>query len=308
MQRIDGPSAAAARPAPAPVSGTPGYFTGGDPAVPTAPTAVSADWLNAIQEEVMGVILGAGLTPSKADSAQLLAAIRALITSGGVSFASDAETVAGALANKAVSPRGAAALVSDRVAGVRGGVAAALDTLAKIAAAIGNNPNLAADTTAALAARALAARRISATGAATGGGTLTDDLVIDVAAASGAEINAGSALDRVLTPAGFASAGGGDGSSGWAPLPGGNIIQWGSQTVIGTGSSLVGFNIAFPRPFLNVCGSLVATCNYFTAGKPALVVNIQSTTIAGASGTLNTTDSDNRFSNGRLVQWQAIGR
>lgn len=67
MQRIDGPTATTSQPAPGPVSATPGYFTGGDPSVPLAPTTVTPDWLNAIQEELVGVIIGAGIGLSKAD-------------------------------------------------------------------------------------------------------------------------------------------------------------------------------------------------------------------------------------------------
>lgn len=78
MFRIDGATAAAALPAPAAVVGTPGYFTDGDPSTFTPPTTVTADWANMLQEELMGVVLAASLTPSKTDHTQLLQALQDL--------------------------------------------------------------------------------------------------------------------------------------------------------------------------------------------------------------------------------------
>lgn len=67
MHRIDTPGA------------TPdNRFTEGDPTIPTAATEVSAEWLNAVQEEVAAVIAGAGIALDKADNGQLLEAIKTL--------------------------------------------------------------------------------------------------------------------------------------------------------------------------------------------------------------------------------------
>ena len=55
-------------------------FTEGDPAVPVAATTVSAAWLNAVQEELVAVITGAGLGLEKSDNGQLWQAISQLIT------------------------------------------------------------------------------------------------------------------------------------------------------------------------------------------------------------------------------------
>lgn len=59
MHRID---------APGNVSGT---FTEGDPQLGVPPTQVSDDWLNAVQEEIAGVVEGAGRTLSKPNNSQL---------------------------------------------------------------------------------------------------------------------------------------------------------------------------------------------------------------------------------------------
>lgn len=68
MHRIDGPGATQA-----------GQFTEGDPTQGVPATTVTGAWLNALQEEVAGVIEGAGMALDKPDNAQLRAAILALI-------------------------------------------------------------------------------------------------------------------------------------------------------------------------------------------------------------------------------------
>ena len=55
-------------------------FTEGDPTIPVAATTVSAPWLNAVQEELVAVITGAGLELQKSDNGQLWQAISQLIT------------------------------------------------------------------------------------------------------------------------------------------------------------------------------------------------------------------------------------
>lgn len=86
MFRIDGPSRAAALPAPA-AAGTgassPGYFTRGDPSSGVPPTTIDADWMNMVQEELMAPVLAAGLSPSKTNRSQLLAAMQAMFVPVG---------------------------------------------------------------------------------------------------------------------------------------------------------------------------------------------------------------------------------
>jgi hypothetical protein len=75
MQRVDTATAIASPPTQDPV-GTPGYFTKGNPTSGTPATVPGQDWFNAVQEEILAVIVAAGLTPSKSNMAQLLAAIK----------------------------------------------------------------------------------------------------------------------------------------------------------------------------------------------------------------------------------------
>lgn len=72
MHRIDGPGAT-----------TDNRFTEGNPATGLPATVVTADWANAIQEEVARVIEEAGLTLTKANNGQLFTAISNLIAAGG---------------------------------------------------------------------------------------------------------------------------------------------------------------------------------------------------------------------------------
>lgn len=79
MHRIDGDAPAVALPTPAAVGATVGYFTEGDPNLGIAATEVTADWLNAVQEEITYVIEQAGLVLDKTSRTQLKSAIDKLV-------------------------------------------------------------------------------------------------------------------------------------------------------------------------------------------------------------------------------------
>lgn len=70
MFRIDHPTAAATLPA-IDAAGTAGFFTEGDPQNAIPATVVTKDWANQIQEEIIAVIVAAGLTPTKGVNTQL---------------------------------------------------------------------------------------------------------------------------------------------------------------------------------------------------------------------------------------------
>lgn len=83
MHRIDHITAATSLPAPEPVGPNPdGYFIGGNPAAGTPATRLRASWLNDIQENLVGVLVAAGVVPEKNNHGQLAEAIQALITAG----------------------------------------------------------------------------------------------------------------------------------------------------------------------------------------------------------------------------------
>jgi len=68
MHRIDGPGATAQ-----------GEWTEGNAGAGIPATEITADWMNAVQAEIIAVIEEAGAAPSKASNTQLRDAIIALI-------------------------------------------------------------------------------------------------------------------------------------------------------------------------------------------------------------------------------------
>jgi cytoskeletal protein CcmA (bactofilin family) len=74
MFRIDNTTAVGIIPA-VPAAGTPGYFTKGNPATGIDATIVDDWWLNTVQEEIITVVVNAGLTLNKNDRTQLYQAI-----------------------------------------------------------------------------------------------------------------------------------------------------------------------------------------------------------------------------------------
>jgi hypothetical protein len=77
MNRVDTSTAVLSLPAQE-TPGDPGYFTKGNPGTGLPATVPGQDWFNAVQEELMAIIEGAGLTPDKADTDQVLEAINIL--------------------------------------------------------------------------------------------------------------------------------------------------------------------------------------------------------------------------------------
>lgn len=82
MHRIDGEGA------------TPdNKFTEGNPSTGAIATEVTADWANAVQEEIIAVLVAAGIVPAKADNGQLLEAIQSLIAGGGTAVTADGVSI-----------------------------------------------------------------------------------------------------------------------------------------------------------------------------------------------------------------------
>jgi hypothetical protein len=80
MHRIDSAGAVTSLPAPA-ATGSPGYWSKGDPVAGQPATVMDQDWFNAVQEELLGVTAAAGLAPGKTNQGQLIAALRTLFVS-----------------------------------------------------------------------------------------------------------------------------------------------------------------------------------------------------------------------------------
>lgn len=88
MFRIDTATAVAVLPAPD-APGAPGFFTKGNPGpgTPVPATNFSQDWCNSVQEELVAIAIADGAALSKADNAQVLAAIRKLIQKQTTNYA-----------------------------------------------------------------------------------------------------------------------------------------------------------------------------------------------------------------------------
>ncbi len=88
MQRVNRSSAVATLPA-APAGGTPGFFTGGNPGVGQPATVPGYEWFNAVQEELLGVILRGGIIASNADLAQVRKSLDRLFSGGLASYSAN---------------------------------------------------------------------------------------------------------------------------------------------------------------------------------------------------------------------------
>lgn len=81
MQRVSTSSAVATLPTP-PAGGTPGFFAKPDPVNSVAATSPGYAWYNGVQEELMAVIEGQGLTGNTSNNTQLRTAITKMIQAG----------------------------------------------------------------------------------------------------------------------------------------------------------------------------------------------------------------------------------
>jgi hypothetical protein len=102
MFPTDQATAASALPTPA-AAGTPGFFTGGNPAAGTPATVVDPDWLNMIQQELINVVEAGGLTPSKTTYNQVLTALQTLFASINGSATETFSVAPGVASNEAVN-------------------------------------------------------------------------------------------------------------------------------------------------------------------------------------------------------------
>lgn len=94
MQRVKTATAIDQKPAYS-TDGDPGFFRSGDPVQGLPATVPGQDWFNQVQEEIIHVILGAGLALNAEDDTQLYQAVVALIEAAQVEVGQASETAAG---------------------------------------------------------------------------------------------------------------------------------------------------------------------------------------------------------------------
>ena len=112
---------------------------------------------------------------------------------------------------------------------------------------------------------ALIARTITGSGLVSGGGDLSASRVLTVAAASAAEVAAGAATDKAITPAALSGLARSLVQNGYAYLPGtgGLLLQWGRFTAASNTVTNTLFPIAFPSACFAVtpCGGLTGNAD-----------------------------------------------
>ena len=91
----------------------------------------------------------------------------------------------------------------------------------------------------------------------TGGGDLSNSRVLSVLAASAADVIAGTATDRAITPGALGPIVKSLGLNGYVSVPTADparlvLIQWGRFTAAGNGDTFVTFPIAFTQPAFSV--------------------------------------------------------
>jgi len=194
-------------------------------------TALVALDRNQVQEEILGVIEAAGLTPSNADWAQLRKAIQKWDQLQPGNYAADAGTANAMVATLAPVPASLAALAGVPI------------RIKKISSA-----NSGAVT---LNVNALGAVAVTwPDGTALTAGELPAGAILEVHGTGTAFVLAGP-VQRPVMPADAVLSGG---NPGWAKLPSGLIIQW-TQITVGTS----GTTWTYPRSFPTFAGSVMAT-------------------------------------------------
>ena len=255
MQRVSRSTAVPTMPAP-PAGGTPGYFTGGNPGLGQAASVPGYEWFNAVQEELIGMILRGGITPSDGDVAQVRKSLERLFGGGLASFSANTTLTVDNAGFVSVDASGGARVITLPLANALGG--------RPIRFQIRKNDGSANPVTVQRGGTDLIEGGTSFILSA-GSDTLT--LVSDGATnwspisglaatssrrgltrfATAAETDAGTLSDVAVTPAGLGIATRNYANPGYARLPGGLIVQWGSATITtNQGSLVVTLPISFP--------------------------------------------------------------
>lgn len=228
-------------------------------------------------EAIAGTATDKALTPAalRAVQAALSIGVSGLATGGGdltegrtitVPAATGAEAIAGTVTDKALTPgalRAVQAALSIGVSGLAtGGGDLTEGRTIGVPAATGGETIAGTATDRAITPAALFAFRSAITfsggGLVKGGGNLALSRTLTVDAASSADVAAGSATDKAITPAALSGLARSLGQNGYAYLPGtgGLILQWGRFSAPANTTTNTLFPIAFPTECFAVtpCG------------------------------------------------------
>ncbi|WP_454842272.1 hypothetical protein [Pseudomonas hormoni] len=133
-----------------------GEYTQGQPGSGIDATLITPAWLNAVQRELVNVIIGAGIPLDPNDDAQVLKAIQAIQTTASTwaKLTGKPTTVSGFGITDAFTKTETTTTIQQAVAALVASSPAALDTLKELADALGNDPNFATTITNALSEKA----------------------------------------------------------------------------------------------------------------------------------------------------------
>lgn len=261
-----------------------GKFTNGNPVASLAASLDPAEWANAVTDEILNVIIQGGLTPTENTNTQLATAIKNMIRGGdykdSVRFTTTANIVLSGLGTQAGGDWPAALTAADRIL-VKNNTLPAENGLYTAAAGAWARATD-ADTGAEINSGAIIPVesgtlsadtnwQLTTDGAITIGTTALTFIIMTSQFASSAEAQGLSLLIKALSPGGLNAAFQGANQSlaanGYQKLPGGLILQWGSQAVTTTQTNY-NFPIAFPTAALKIVladGDAVAATQTFGA-------------------------------------------
>lgn len=173
---------------------------------------------------------------------------------GVAEIATLAEALAGEDDDRIITPLKLAGVLEPVIAAIAAEVANRAAAIVAVEAQIDAEEvaRQGADSSLAANIAAFAARTITGSGLATGGGSLAANRVIAVAAASAAQVRAGTAGTAAITPSALGPFSKSLGTNGYCTVPTADpantlLIQWGRFTASANGSTSVSFPIAFAQ-------------------------------------------------------------
>lgn len=280
MYQIDVSSAAATQPA-STSPGTAGFFTDGNPVTGVAATIVPAEFLNSVMMEMLGVLTAANITPDKTKFSQLSTAIKALIQSGAAGYVVDT----GAANAYAAAYTPAITALSD------GMVLRFKAANANTGASTFNPNGLGTKPIVGGAHAALQGGEIVANSdvwlqynSSIGGGSW---ILVD-STGGALQVTAGAQSSQAINLGQFTGSNQNLATPGYQKLPGGLIIQWGSQASIAAGgSATVTLPIAMPNTVLRVVVTVETSINSSTPAAGAWSsINAASFTLRNLSASI----------------------
>jgi hypothetical protein len=267
MFPTDQSTAASSLPTPA-AAGTPGFFTGGNPASGIPATVVDPDWLNMIQQELINIVDAGGITPSKTTYTQVLSAIKRI----GQNTVVLTDTGA---ANAYTAANAVPLVVGTWVDGVVQAV--------KIAHANTGPSTYAPDGLAAIPIYGLGLQPLQATELVAGSTAILmhatiasvnsgNPICILMECPGGTQqIPAGTQSNHAVNLGQFAAS---MGANGYTKLPNGLILQWGNVAANSSGLATLTFPIAFPNNLFIVEATYVNS----GTGVPSSAITVSDTT------------------------------